>query len=263
MFQKIIHFLKYNNLTTLIVAAALVGSGGAFAASSELRAVADNVLIGRTETVVSIDNAALLNATFDSFDPRLMIVGVSEDADAYHISYTFDTIAVYDGAWRNAKKDGELVVAKKALGDRDLRAYASEQLTQVARAEIAFLKEAQEAEHKKGETRATTLVAYAGLLGLVIDPKVEPLAPVAPTPSEIARRAAVPAESIQGKSLDSESIQGATLDDVATTTVQIPAPDEPIQGLPLDTLDATSTSDMGATATTTEPIPTLAPAATE
>ena len=138
MFTKITHFLKYNNLTTMLAVAVLVGGGSAFAASPELRAVADSALVNKTETVVSVDNTALLNIDLAIFDPTLVITAVSEDTGNYYVSYIFNTIAVSDGAWRNAAKDGTLTVSKDALGGASLEAYVSKELGEVARAEIAF-----------------------------------------------------------------------------------------------------------------------------
>ena len=109
-----------------------------FCRESELRAVADSALVGKTETVVSVDNTALLNIDLAIFDPTLVITAVSEDTGNYYVSYIFNTIAVSDGAWRNAAKDGTLTVSKDALGGASLEAYVSKELGEVARAEIAF-----------------------------------------------------------------------------------------------------------------------------
>jgi len=173
MLQKITHFLKYNNLTTLFVAAILVGGGSAFAASPELRSAAEEALVGKMETVVQIDNAAFLNIDLETFDPALVITDVSESMESYHVSYTFNILVVSDGAWRDTTKSGILTVSKKILTSITLEEYVMQQLGEVARAEIAFLKEAQTAERAKGQTETLVATNYTGLLGLIIDPKVK------------------------------------------------------------------------------------------
>lgn len=171
MLKNIINFIKYHNLFTVAFVVVFVSGGTAFAASPVLRTATEEVLVGKTETIISIDNTALLNTDFNNFDTQLVITEVSEDTEAYYISYTFNTLAVQDGAWGSAFKDGKLTVSKDSLNNTDLQAYVEKQLKEVAQAEIAYLKEVQTSEQKKGDTKKKTIVAYTGLLGLVIDTK--------------------------------------------------------------------------------------------
>ncbi len=168
--KNIIHFIKYNNFFTLAVAITLVGTGSAFAASPELRQTADNAFIGKTETIASVDNTALLNLDTNNFDPQITITATTEDADSYYLSYSFHTLEVSNGAWGRFEKTGNLAIPKNVLGSITLREYAEKQLREVAQKEIAFLKEAKTSEEKKGEQKTTVVVAYTGLLGLIIDP---------------------------------------------------------------------------------------------
>ncbi|MCX6738613.1 MAG: hypothetical protein NT098_00995, partial [Candidatus Parcubacteria bacterium] len=168
--KNIIHFIKYNNFFTLAVAITLIGTGSAFAASPELRQTADNALVGKTETVSAVDNTALLNLDANAFNPQITITATTEDTDSYYISYSFHTFEVSNGAWGNTEKTGNLAIPKNALGSVTLREYAEKQLREVAQKEIAFLKEAKASEEKKGEQKTTVVVAYTGLLGLIIDP---------------------------------------------------------------------------------------------
>lgn len=261
MLKNIIHFLKYNNLTTLAVAAALVGSGSAFAASPELREAADDILVGRTEAIVSVDNAAILRADFDNFDPALTITAVSEDTNTYYVSYTFNTFAVLDGAWRSALKEGTLKVSKSALVSIALKNYISEELGEVARAEIAYLQEAREVEWKKGETRKQVAAAYIGLLGLIIDPQEkepEPKSPEFSPPVAAAIESAPVNLEVQPPSVDIfpnvaprvnnsqpiiDNLDIRLLIESATTTVEFATTtDSEISAAPIEPVSATTTA---------------------
>jgi len=169
--KNILNFIKYHNLFTLMIVVVLVGGGSAFAANPQLREAVEDTLVGKTETLVLIDNTTLLNTDFNTFNPELVIKEVTEDVEAYYILYTFNTYAVTDGAWKRVEKEGTLKVNKDTLNNENLQTYVEEELGEVARAEIAFLKEVKEAEQEKGEVQKTTIIAYTGLLGLVVDPK--------------------------------------------------------------------------------------------
>ena len=61
MFQKLLHFIKYNNATIIILAVILILGGGALAAGPEA--------IGQKQTSIQgLDNIALLSADFDKFN---------------------------------------------------------------------------------------------------------------------------------------------------------------------------------------------------
>lgn len=254
MLKNIIHFVKYHNFFTLAIVVVFVGGGTAFAASPELREIAENTLIGKIEVIVSIDNTALLNTNFDNFDPALVIMAISEDADAYYVSYTFNTFAVSSGAWGSAMKEGELTVFKDNLGSEDLRVYVEEELKEVAQAEISYLKEVKTAEQKKGDTKKTIAVAYTGLLGLVIDTKekeVEYKTVNVPTPTPTPETTPTVEPTSNQSSQSSDATGQATSTDLVTplpSTISTTTPSD------FDTQDVqvvTSTTTATSTATTT------------
>ena len=220
MLKNIINFIKYHNLFTLAFVVVFVSGGTAFAASPQLREVTGDTLIGKTETVISVDNTALLNTNFDNFDPALVITAVSEDTEAYYVSYTFNTLAVLDGAWGSAYKDGELTVPKDNVNNTNLQAYVEEELKEVAQAEMSYLKEVKTAEQKKGDTKKKTVVAYTGLLGLVIDTKekeveYETVSVPGPTPAPTPEPIPTPEPTVE---LETTPPSMATT--TATTTLQ-------------------------------------------
>jgi hypothetical protein len=181
--KNILHFIKYNNAMTMVIALVFLGGGSVFAASPEVREATNNALIGKTETLVSTGNTVILNLDTNTFDPKVVVTTATEDTEADHISYTFDSFDVADGAWGNVKKTGELTVSKNSLGNITLLDYVEKQLGEVSRKEIAFLKEVKENEEKKGAAKTMVAVAYTGLLGLVIGPEIKEPSP-SPAASE-------------------------------------------------------------------------------
>ncbi|MEK7460578.1 MAG: hypothetical protein AAB628_03460 [Patescibacteria group bacterium] len=157
----------------IIFALVFLGGGSVFAASPDARQAVDSLLIGKETQVVSVDNTVFLSEDLTVFAPALTVLGVEEDSAYFSIAYQFTTFAVIDGEWKKAEKEGALPVSKDALGSADLTAYVKKELAEVAARDIAYLKEVQERERKKGATPKITLTQYTGLLGMVIDPKEE------------------------------------------------------------------------------------------
>lgn len=223
--KNIIHFIQYNNFFTLAVALTLVGTGSAFAASPELLQTADNALVGKTETVVFAGNSDLLNLDAESFDPQVTITATTEDSDSYYISYSFTTFEVTNGTWGKTEKTGTLAIPKNALASTDLREYAEKQLREIAQKEIAFLKEAKALEAKKGEQKTTVVVAYTGLLGLIIAPKEKEPESVVDAPVMLPEIVSVASEP----SVIPQNIEPAT---VVPETVTAPVVEESVSVVP-------------------------------
>jgi len=166
--QKIINFIKYHNGFTF-------GIFGIFIAMSSVLAVSPQVreaIIGKEViTEQGIDNAQLLSADTENFDINLKINNVSEDEENYYIDYSFNTIAVRDNIWQPFIKVEKFTANKTALGDRDLGIYLAEELYEVVRGEIAYLKEAQKNEKERGLTHIVKTTDYTGLIGLTLDLK--------------------------------------------------------------------------------------------
>ncbi len=241
--KNIIRFVKYNNAMTMVIALIFLGGGSVFAASPELRQATDNVLIGKTETVVSVDNAAILNLDVNTFDPRVTITASTEDSEAYHVSFIFDSFDVVNGSWENVKKSGDLTVLKNTVNEADLRGYVEKQLREVAQKEIAFLKEVRDNEEKKGAQKTTVAVAYTGLLGLIIDPEEKTPEPLPPSPADIVDTQDV----VVPVSLPSQEQNSPRLNELTETTI-----DTATTTFENMTTATTTTSENLTTATTTE-----------
>ncbi len=166
--KKIMNFVKYHNAFTIGLVLVFVGVAGVFAANEDIR----NAVIGEeiiTET--GIDNSQLLAADLDNFDVGLKINNVFEDEKNYYIDYSFNTIAVRDNVWQPLVKSEKFVVNKQGLGNRDLGLYLAEEFSEVAKRELAYLKEAQKTERERGKTEIVKASKYTGLIGLVLDIK--------------------------------------------------------------------------------------------
>ncbi len=162
--RKLLDFIKYNNAFPLIVSVVLLGTGAAFAASPELRqAVFVSADTKQSVSPKKTDTTTLTAKNLKTFDLALRIDAITEDTEAYHAAYSYQTLSVAEGKWQPARKTGKMDVPKKLLGKRDLGTYLSEQIGQVIDREVAYLREAQAAA--RGTAAPADSSRYAGLVG--------------------------------------------------------------------------------------------------
>lgn len=197
MLSKLLYFIQYHNAVTIVFVVLFFGFSVSFAASPEMR----EAIYSSTETVVSVDNGVLLAADLDAFNFNLKIRSVTEDDENYYALYSYQTLAVADGAWQAKEIEKIMTVGKEALDGRDLGLYLAEELGENISAELAYLKRVRLSEKEKGESQKIVAVEYAGLIGKLLDPSenvIEGYEPVIPEPApEIPATVAVnPAEVV-------------------------------------------------------------------
>jgi len=169
--QKIIHFIKYNNTFTIILALLLVSGGSAFA-SEDVR----DTVIGETIEVRSgVNNSQIISADLQDFDMELKIENVEEDDTSYLVDYSYKTMAIKDNIWQEVFKSGNLNVSKERIEGMDLGEYVAREIGELADYEIRNLKEVQEIESEKGLQQQMVAVTYTGLKGLIYDNETKTL----------------------------------------------------------------------------------------
>ena len=166
------NFIKYHNAFVIIIMFVFVVSFSALAASEDLR---DKVLGEKIVTESGIDNSALLAADLENFDLEMKILDVREDEDNYYLVYQFQTLGIQENVWQIILRQKELEISKKVLAEQDLGLYAAEELGEVIDYELAYLKEVQKNENKKGDDRIVQETKYEGLLGMIISTKTKEL----------------------------------------------------------------------------------------
>jgi len=170
--QKLIHFFKYNNAFLIILGFLFLAAGSSFASET----VRDTVIGQKIEEIKGVDNTALLVANLGSLKQEIKINDVTEDEEGYNISYSFSTFDIKDNIWQNQTKTQGLRVPKDALkGGKDLGLHVQSELSQIIDSHLAYLKEAQEREQKKGETKIIQVTKYTGLKGLVLNSETKEL----------------------------------------------------------------------------------------
>ena len=174
MLKKIINFIKYSNVFTIAAIVVFVVIATAVASNDDIK---NRVLGEKIVTESGIDNSALLAADLENFDLEMKILDVKEDEDNYYLVYQFQTLGIRENIWQTVLRQKELEISKKALAGQDLGLYAAEELGEVIDYELAYLKEVQENENKKGDNRIVQETKYEGLLGLIISTKTKELPP--------------------------------------------------------------------------------------
>jgi len=105
----------------------------------------------------------------------MQITNVLEDVENYYVDYEYNTLAIRDNAWQEITRTGTLTVSKQVLIGQDLGLYVAEELGEIIDSQLAYLKEVQEIENKKGQTFVRQTVQYTALLGLILDPETRQL----------------------------------------------------------------------------------------
>ncbi len=167
MHTKILNFIKYNNAFTIILGVCFLSFGISFAASPAVR---DSVY-SSSETVVSVDNSSIISADLDSFDFNLKINNVAEDDKNYYADYSYQTMVIEDGFWKNKTIEKTLKESKEALNGKDFGLYAAKELGDDMNYELSYLKRVQKLETGKGESHKVVTVTYSGLIGKLLNPK--------------------------------------------------------------------------------------------
>ncbi|OGM90490.1 hypothetical protein A2755_00100 [Candidatus Wolfebacteria bacterium RIFCSPHIGHO2_01_FULL_48_22] len=179
MYERILHFIKYNNAFTIILVIGFFGFGISFAASSDVR----DAVYASEETVISVDNSSVVSADLDNFNFNLRIDSVTEDEKSYYATYSYQTLAILDGVWQNKNMEKTLTVSKEALDGKDFGLYLAKELGENINYELSYLKRVQILEREKGDSQKVVTVEYSGLVGKFFDPKeivIEGYTPVIP-----------------------------------------------------------------------------------
>ena len=169
MYNKVLHFVKYNNAFTLLLALFFFGFGISFAAEPTLR----DGIYSSQQTVVSVDNNWIVSVDLDAYNFNLKINSITEDDKNYYASYSYQTIAVQNSAWQNQQISKVLTVSKDELDGKDLGLYVAKELGENINYELSYLKQVQKQEKEKGESQKVITTEYSGLIGKFLNPKEE------------------------------------------------------------------------------------------
>lgn len=163
MFKNVIHFLKYNNFTVLILAAILLIGSGVFAQTEAGQAV-----IGEETTAVEgTDNTLLLAADLSNFAMDYKIERIEADDSYYYVTYTYLDLAEANNAWQYQLQEKTRKVSLKLKGD--LGEYLAEELGEERDARLNELRAEQAKASSTGETIRTEVTEYSGLIGSTLD----------------------------------------------------------------------------------------------
>jgi hypothetical protein len=162
MFDKFIHFIKYNNAAVFIIVLVFVVGASAFASEPGREAIGK-----KTSSIVGVDNTLLLEADLDNFDMDFKIEKIEEDEKYYYITYTFIELSELNGAWQYGLKEKERKISKNIK--EDLGVYFAKELEQEYYAKIKDLKLSKEKAEEKGESKRVEVTEYSGLIGKTLN----------------------------------------------------------------------------------------------
>lgn len=184
MLKKAIDFIKYNNLTVLILLGIFLAGSSVFAQTETGQAV-----IGEKQvTYQGVDNTLLLQANLENLDMDFKIESISQDDKYYYVTYTFINLEPINNAWQYQLRENKRKISRKLR--TDLGKYLAKQLKQEYDARIKELKIAKQAAEQVGESQLVEVEEYSGLIGKTlavagaIFPGYEPIKKtVLPSPS--------------------------------------------------------------------------------
>ncbi len=160
MLNNILHFIKYNNATVIILAIVLMLGGGALAAGPEA--------IGQRETsVTGLDNTALLAADLTNFSMDFKIENIQADEKYYYVTYSFMDLAVIDSAWQYQLSQRTQKVTKKIK--QDIGEYMAKFMAKHYEARLRELTGEKNRAESAGEQKRIEVTEYSGLVGRTLD----------------------------------------------------------------------------------------------
>lgn len=160
MLAKIIHFIKYNNATVIILAIILILGGGALAAGPEA--------IGQKQTSVQgIDNTLLLAADLDNFNMDFKIEKIEQDEQYYYVIYSYLDLVVLDNAWQYQLNSKMQKISRKLK--QDLGEYLVGFLVKHQEARTRQLKQEKHLAELSGAQTRTEVTEYSGLIGKTLN----------------------------------------------------------------------------------------------
>lgn len=160
MFEKIIHFIKYNNATVIILAVILILGGGALAAGPEA--------IGQEQTSLQgIDNSLLFSLDLSNFNMDFKVENIEQDDLYYYVTYSYLDLAVIDNAWQYQLNSRTQKISKKIKGD--LGEYLAKFLAKHYQSRLRELKSEQSKALASGEQKRVEVTEFTGLIGQTLD----------------------------------------------------------------------------------------------
>lgn len=163
MFKKAIHFIKYNNLVILIIAAIFLIGTGVFAQTETGQAV-----IGAKETTIQgVDNTLLIEADLDKLAMDFTIEEIAEDSDYYYVTYTYIDLVKANNVWQYQMREKQRKISHDLK--EDLGQYLAEELSEEYEARIKDLTRAQIQARADGKEQRTEVTTYSGLVGQTLE----------------------------------------------------------------------------------------------
>lgn len=230
--MSFLKFLSYHNAVPIAISLALLGAGGAFAATDP------NAILSTQQQVISVDNTYLVNKDLSTYSPKVEITGVTEDSDNYYVAYTLFTIDLQNYVWQDVSRSDTMEVSKADLGQyRDLGVYVTEKLGDIVAREHDRLV-ATQTDARSHVSHEVVATQYGGLVGKFLDTHTEEL----PGYTPVVKAPPPPAQTSQVAAADATS----------------PSPQPPQQSgsqpTQQPTSNATSTATSTSSATSTAPV---------
>jgi len=233
-YDKISHFLKYNNATIIIIVVIFVFGASVFASEPGREAVG-----GKKTSIQGVDNALLLAVDPVQHNFDFKIEKIEGDEKYYYVTYTFLDIAVVNSAWQYQLRERSIKVNKNLK--EDLGAYLARELKDIREKRIKELIEAKEAAAKKGEEKRVEVTEYTGLVGKTLNlagnifPNYEPVKKIElPTPAAdpaLTKEGLGASESAGSSGADNltqiylDYVATHSLDEISSSAPQNAAPD--------------------------------------
>lgn len=160
MFQKLLHFIKYNNAAIVILVLVLVLGSGALAAGPDA--------IGQKQTSVEgMDNTALLATDLTTFSMDFKVENIEQDDKYYYVTYSYMDLTVIDNAWQYQLSSKTQKVSKKIK--EDVGVYMAKFMAKHYEARIRELTQEKERAESQGEQKRVEVTEYSGLIGKTLD----------------------------------------------------------------------------------------------
>lgn len=162
MFDKFIHFIKYNNATIIISIIVFVVGASVFASET-----GREIIGGKNISIHGVDNTLLLEANLENMDMEFKVEKIEGDENMYYVAYTYLDLDNIDNAWQYNLKEKIRKISKNIK--KDLGIYLAEELNEEYQSRIKELKEYQKKARENGEEKRVEVTKYSGLVEKILD----------------------------------------------------------------------------------------------
>lgn len=162
MFEKTVHFFKYNNAAIVIAVVVFLLGASVFASEPGREAIGQ-----KTTRIEGVDNTLLLASDPDKLKPAFKIEGIEQDDTYYYVKYTYIDLVQASSTWEYQLTENTKKVPLSLK--EDLGVYLVGEFKEEEDAMRERVRTEKEKALAKGPEKRQEVTEYSGLIGKTLE----------------------------------------------------------------------------------------------